>query len=95
MTIPTFRLPVFLSIFFAAGHSVTGRLDCTSLARGEFTPTDPDRLSCMLDSNDVLQDPGNTLLDRRGSLYRGFLSEVPKFPVLRGCDVEVLARLHG
>src|ERR1700682_6742507 len=46
-------------------------------------------------SGDLLQDLGNALLDRLGSLYRGFLSEVPKFLVLRGCDVEVLTRLRG
>jgi hypothetical protein len=95
MIIPTFSLPVFPFIFFrrrALGRRSVG-LHLPS--RRELTPTDPDRLSCMSDSSDVLEDPGNALLDRLGSLYRGFLSEVPKFLVLRGCDVEVLTRLHG
>jgi hypothetical protein len=95
MIIPTFSLPVFSSIFFrrrALGRRSVG-LHLPSLR--ELTPTEPDRPSCMFDSSDVLEDPGNALLDRLGSLYRGFLSEVPKFLVLRGCDVEVLTRLHG
>ena len=95
MIIPTFSLPAFSSIFFrgrALGRRSVG-LHLPSLR--ELTPTDPDRPSCMFDSSDVLEDPGNALLDRLGGLYRGFLSEVPKFLVLRGCDVEVLARLHG
>jgi len=95
MTIPTLSLPVFPSHFlFAAERQVADRLDCTPFRR-ELTPTDPDRLSCKLDSGDVLQNLGNALLDRLGRLYRGFLSEVPKFLVLRGCDVEVLTRLRG
>jgi hypothetical protein len=95
MIIPTFSLSVFSSIFFrrrALGRRSVG-LHFPSLR--ELTPTDPDRSSCMFVSSNVLEDPGNALLDRLGSLYRGFLSEVPKFLVLRGCDVEVLTRLHG
>src|SRR4030081_845718 len=63
--------------------------------RRQLTPTDPDRLSCTSDSGDVLQGLGNALLDRLGGLYRSLLSEIPKFLVLRGCDIEVLTLLHG
>ena len=96
MTIPTFSLPAFPSNFPSQQSvRVADRLDCAFPSRRQFTPTDPDRLSCTFDSGDVLQDPGNALLDRLGSLYRGFPSEVPKFLVLCGCDVEVLVRLRG
>jgi hypothetical protein len=96
MTIPTFSLPAFPSHFLSLQSvSAADRLDCTSPSRRELTPTDPDRLSCTFDSGDVPQDLGNALLDRFGSLYCGFLSEVPKFLVLCGCDVEVLVSLRG
>ena len=95
MSIPTFSLPGSPSHFLSQQgvRSPIGWIAPPS--RRELTPTDPDRLSCTFDSGAVLQDPGNALLDRLGSLYRGFLSEVPKFLVLRGCDVEVLTRLRG
>src|ERR1700687_5301902 len=64
-------------------------------SRRKLTPTDPDCFSCGFDSGGVLQDPGDALLDRLSSLDRDFLSQVPKFLVLRGCDVEVPARLRG
>jgi hypothetical protein len=92
MIIPTFSLPVFPFIFFSQKGVRSPVGWSASRSRRELTPTDPDRLSCMLDSSDVLEDPGNALLDRLGSLYRGFLSEIPKLLVLRGCDVEVLMR---
>src|SRR6202022_2981696 len=98
MIIPTLSLPVFLfflRIFFRSRGSGRRSVGLHLPLRRELTPTDPDRLSRTLDSGDVLQDPGNALLDRLGSLYRGFLSEVPKFLVLRRCDVEVLTRLRG
>jgi hypothetical protein len=57
------------------------------------TPTDPGCFACKFDSDDFLQDPRDALLDRFGSLCGDFLSEAPKFHILRGCDVEVLARL--
>ena len=98
MIIPTLSLPVFLfflRIVFRSRASGRRSVGLHLPLRRELTPTDLDRLSCTLDSGDVLQDPGNALLDRLGSLYRGFLSEVPKFLVLRGCDVEVLTRLRG
>jgi hypothetical protein len=96
MTIPTFSLPVFPFHFLSqkGDRSPVGWITPPH-SRRELTPTDPDRHSCTFDSADVLQDPGNALLDRFGSLYRGFLSEVPKFLVLRGCDAEVLMRLRG
>jgi hypothetical protein len=94
MIIPTFSLPVFFHFLSQQGVKSPVGWIAAPLAR-ELTPTDPDRLSCMFESSDVLEDPGNALLDRLGSLYRGFMSEVPKFLVLRGCDVEVLTRLHG
>jgi hypothetical protein len=95
MIIPTFSLPVFPSSFFRSGGLGRRSVGLHLPLRRELTPTDSDRLSCMFDSTDVLEDPGNALLDRLGSLYRGFLSEVPKFLVLRGCDVEVLMGLRG
>ena len=95
MIIPTFSLLLSLRIFFRSRASGPRSVGLHLPSREELTPTDPDRPSCMFDSSDVLEDPGNALLDRLGGLYRGFLSEVPKFLVLRGCDVEVLARLHG
>jgi hypothetical protein len=89
----TVCFPVFPS-YFAAKCQVAGRLDCTPNG-WELTPTDPGCLACKFDSDDFLQDPSDALLDRLGSLCGDFLSEAPKFHILRGCDVEVLARLPG
>ena len=95
MTIPTFSLPAFPSHFLSQ-QSVKSPIGWIAppLAEGAHSNRSG-LLSCTFDSSDVLQDPGNALLDRFGSLYRCFLSEVPKFLVLRGCDVEVLMRLRG
>jgi hypothetical protein len=95
MTIPTVSLPVFPS-YFILQLSVRSPVGWIAPPSGwELTPTDPGCLACKFDLDDFLQDPSDALLDRLGSLCRDFLSEAPKFHILRGCDVEVLARLPG
>jgi len=47
------------------------------------------------DSGGFLQGSGEAFLDRLGRFGRDFLSELPKFPVLRGRDFEALAALRG
>ena len=89
-------LPPCFSFVFYFAAKCSGRRSVGLHPSGwELTPTDPGCLARKFDSDDFLQDPSDALLDRLGSLCRDFLSEAPKFHILRGCDVEVLARLPG
>src|SRR3981081_1116762 len=63
-------------------------------SREALVPADPGGLQ-KFDSGGFLQDSGEALLDRLGRLGCDFLSELPKFPVLRGRCFEVLAALRG
>jgi hypothetical protein len=63
-------------------------------SREALVPADRGGLQ-KFNSGGFLQDPGEALLDRLGRLGRDFPSELPKFPVLRGRDFEVLAALCG
>ena len=63
-------------------------------SREALVPADPGGLQ-KFDSGGFLQDSGEVPLDRLGRLGRDFLSELPKFPVLRGRGFEILAALRG
>ena len=63
-------------------------------SREALVPADPDDLQ-KFDSGNFMEDSGEALLDRFGRLGGDFLSELPKFLVLRGRDFEVLAALRG
>ena len=92
MTMPILILPVPISC--CSKMSVCHRLDrASSHGRRLFQPIPSAWQSSI--SGGFLQDPGEALLDRLGRLGRDFLSEFPKFPILRGRDFEVLAVLRG
>jgi hypothetical protein len=61
---------------------------------GKPVPTFPDHAQ-KFDSGGFLQNFGEALLDRLGRFGRDFLSELPKFPVLRGRGLEAIAALRG
>ena len=63
-------------------------------SREGLVPADSGGLK-KFDSGSFLQASGEALLDRLGRLGRDFLSELPKFLVLRGPDFEVVAALLG
>src|SRR6266852_9008987 len=92
ITMPILILPV--SLLCRSNVSVRHRLDCTS-SRGRRLFQPIPAVCKSFDSVGFLQDSGEALLDRLGRLGRDFLSELPKFLVLRGRDFEVLAALRG
>ena len=75
----------------------TERLDGSSHEEPAMTKVpsasfSPELLTLMRSALDT--DSGEALLDRLGSIGRDFLSELPKFPVLRGHGFDVLAALR-
>lgn len=90
MTMPILILPVPLFVFGNASPSAGLRL----FSAEALVPADPGGRADF-DLGGFLKDPGEALLDRFGRLGRDFLRELPKFLVLRGRGLEVLAALGG
>src|SRR6266436_2438314 len=91
ITMPILILPVSLLCRSNVRSPSAGR---HLFSREALVPADPGSLQ-KFDSGGFMQDFGEALLDRLGRLGRDFLSELPKFLVLRGRDFEVLAALRG
>lgn len=93
ITLPTLILPVFVAFSSEAECEFAAIGWTEPLLAEALVPADPGGLQ-KFDSGGFLQDSGEALLDRLGSLGRDFLSEFQKFPVLRGHGFDVLAALR-